>query len=183
MNVGTLFLVVGPSGAGKDTLLDGARRALDGDPGYVFATRVITRPADSGGEIHEEATEQEFLRRRDRGDFLLFWSAHGLHYGIPLGYAEPLAEGRHVVANVSRAILDDAAKRVAASCVVEVTAPPEILAARLARRGRETEEAIRARLLRRAPDPPDGLRRITVVNDGPVELGVSRLVAALRGPA
>jgi thymidine phosphorylase len=183
VSVGTLFLVVGPSGAGKDTLLEGAKRALAGDPSFVFATRVITRPADAGGEAHEEATPQEFLRRRDRGEFLLWWGAHNLHYGISSRYADPLAAGRHVVANVSRAVLSEAATRVAASCMIEVTAPPDILLARLTGRGRETEDEIRGRLGRRVPDPPQGLRRIVVVNDGPVETGVARLVAALKHPA
>ena len=81
---GTMYLVVGPSGAGKDTLLDGARQALAGDARYVFARRAITRPADAGGEEHDSVTSDEFARRRERGDFMVSWSAHGLDYGLPL---------------------------------------------------------------------------------------------------
>ena len=94
-------LVVGPSGAGKDTLLDAARGALAGDPRFRFVRRVITRPADPGGEDHEPVTEADFATR----DFALQWQAHGLRYGIPADIAVDLAAGLVVVANVSRAII------------------------------------------------------------------------------
>src|SRR5258708_1339198 len=125
-----LVLVVGPSGAGKDTLLEAARRALADDPRFRFVRRVITRPADAGGEAHEAVTEEEFARRA----FALQWQAHGLHYGIP---AETIVGGPVVVvANVSRTVVADAARRFPTR-VIEVTAPVEVLAARLAARARE----------------------------------------------
>src|ERR1700686_4695699 len=124
-----LVLVVGPSGAGKDALLSGARQAFAGDPRIHFARRVITRPVDAGGEDHEAVTEAEFAAR----DFALSWSAHGLRYGIP---AEGVRRTPVVVANVSRGVVDDAAARFPVR-VIEVTAPPDMLASRLAARGRE----------------------------------------------
>ncbi len=111
-----LVLVVGPSGAGKDTLLDAARRALAGDPRFHFVRRVITRPADAGGEVHEAVTEEEFAAR----DFALQWQAHGLRYGIP---ADAIEAGVVSVDNVSRTIIADAARRFRVR-VIEVTAPP-----------------------------------------------------------
>ena len=47
---GTFVAVIGPSGAGKDTILAGARAALANDASFLFPRRVITRPADH----HEE---------------------------------------------------------------------------------------------------------------------------------
>jgi phosphonate metabolism protein PhnN/1,5-bisphosphokinase (PRPP-forming) len=119
-----LVLVVGPSGAGKDTLLEAARQALADDPRFRFVRRVITRPAEAGGEAHEAVTETEFATR----DFALQWQAHGLRYGIP---ADAIGDAIITVANVSRLVIAEAAQRFPIR-VIEVTAAPEILAVRLA---------------------------------------------------
>lgn len=181
MTSGTLFLVVGPSGAGKDTLMDGARAALDGNPGIVFARRAITRPQDAGGEDHDALTDSEFDARHQSGGFMLDWQAHGLKYGIPAAHADDLSAGRHVIANVSRGVIAEAIARYSPTVVLEVTATPEILAHRLAGRGRETEDDIRARLARHAASIPEDAVRTTIVNDGTVAEGVEKFVAALKG--
>lgn len=179
MSQGTLFLVVGPSGVGKDTLLDGARAALTTDARFVFARRVITRAADAGGEDHEAVTSEEFSRRKQAGDFLLTWSAHGLDYGLPASLAQHLEQGRHVVANGSRATIEELAKLVANLVVIEVTAPATTVAARLRARGRESSPEIDGRLARAVPRPLSHIRVIQIANDADVATGVGRLVAAL----
>ncbi|HXT79499.1 MAG TPA: phosphonate metabolism protein/1,5-bisphosphokinase (PRPP-forming) PhnN [Acetobacteraceae bacterium] len=168
-----LVLVVGPSGAGKDTLLEGARKALADDPRVCFARRVITRPGDAGGEAHEAVTEAEFASR----DFLLRWTAHGLQYGIPAALAEKIARGITVIANVSRGVITEAAARFPVQ-VIEVTAPPDILAVRLAARGREVSADIAARLERRVALPA-GILIETIVNDRLPEQGVARFLEVL----
>ena len=145
---GTLFLVVGPSGAGKDTLLEGAR---------------------------------EFARRRERGDFMAWWSAHDLDYGLPRGLLDDLAAGRHVVANVSRGVIGNIAGRVANVRVVEITAPPDVLAARLENRGREDASGVAGRLARRGAGAPPGITVTTIMNDGTPDEGISRFVDAISG--
>ncbi len=102
------------------------------------------------------------------------WHAHGLHYGIRR--AETL-RAPVTVMSLSRAVLQQVAAR-APLTVIEVTAPPEALAARLAARGREGAAEIAARLAREVP-LPDGLARLRVVNDGTVKQGAERLLAAL----
>ncbi|HVM81880.1 MAG TPA: phosphonate metabolism protein/1,5-bisphosphokinase (PRPP-forming) PhnN, partial [Stellaceae bacterium] len=143
---GTLILVVGPSGAGKDTLIEGARDALAGDRRFLFPRRVITRPAEAGGEEHEAMSSVEFAAAEAAGAFALSWGAHGLRYGIPSGIDAELARGRHVVVNVSRSILAEARRRYRPLAIVEVTAPVEVLAERLAARGREGAADIAQRL-------------------------------------
>lgn len=168
-----LVLVVGPSGAGKDTLLTMARAALAGDARFRFVRRVITRPADAGGEDHDPVSHTEFAVR----DFALSWEAHGLQYGIPADVADDIARGVVVVANVSRSIIAEAAVRFPVR-VIEVTAPAEVLAARLSARGRETAADVTRRLARRIA-LPTGIEVTTVVNDSVPELGAEQLVAHL----
>jgi ribose 1,5-bisphosphokinase len=165
--------VVGPSGAGKDTLMAGARAVLAGDPRFHFIQRSITRPAEAGGETHHPLNRAEFEAERAAGRFALWWEAHGLLYGIPALLPPGVA-----VANLSRTVLAEAARRMPLR-VLEITAPPAVLAARLAARGRETEAEIAARLAREAPLPP-GLDVVRVMNEGPVEQGIAQVVAALR---
>ena len=169
-----LVLVVGASGAGKDTLLTAAQQALAADPRFRFVRRVITRPAEAGGETHEAASEAEFAVR----DFALQWRAHGLRYGIP---AEAVAVGVVTVANVSRTVISEATRRFRVR-VIEVTAPRDVLAARLASRGREAADDIGARLMRSVAIP-EGVPVETVVNDGTVPDGVARFLAALNRAA
>jgi phosphonate metabolism protein PhnN/1,5-bisphosphokinase (PRPP-forming) len=169
-----LVLVVGPSGAGKDTLLAAARHALACDATMRFVRRAITRPAEAGGEDHEAVTEAQFAAR----DHALQWQAHGLRYGIPADIAEDLARGATVVANVSRGVIAEAATRFPTR-VIEVTAPPAMLAARLGARGREDAADV-ARRLAREVALPEGVPVTRVVNDASLAEGVTRFVAALR---
>jgi phosphonate metabolism protein PhnN/1,5-bisphosphokinase (PRPP-forming) len=169
-----IFAIVGPSGAGKDTLIEGA---LKQRPDLRLIRRVITRPTAAGGEDFEGVTEAEFATRQARGDFALHWQAHGLSYGIPKAQLQAPGD---VIFNGSRAALPEAAKVFPGLRVILVTAPDHILAARLAARGRETEADISQRLNRAAFTLPEGITAETVVNDGALDTGIARLLAALQ---
>jgi phosphonate metabolism protein PhnN/1,5-bisphosphokinase (PRPP-forming) len=168
-----LVLVVGPSGAGKDTLLGLARAALADNPRIRFVRRVITRPDDAGGEDHEAISEAEFAAR----SFALQWQAHGLHYGIPDDLTDDLAAGSAVVANVSRGVIAHAAERYPTS-VIEITAPPHILAQRLAARGRETDDDVAKRLSRSVSIPPH-IAIETIINDKTLAEAADHFISAL----
>jgi ribose 1,5-bisphosphokinase len=177
---GTLVLVVGPSGAGKDSLIAGARLALAADGDFVFPRRFITRAADAGGEDHVALTQDEFAQRRAGSGFLLSWTAHGLDYGISSELARMLVEGRTVIVNVSRAVIDEARARYRPLVVIEVTAPLDILASRLAARGRETASDVAARLSRAVAERPTAPETVTLCNDGALAPAIARFVALLR---
>jgi ribose 1,5-bisphosphokinase len=172
---GTLFLIVGPSGAGKDTLIAAARTALDAR--FVFPRRVITRPSEPDGEDHEVTDELSFAARERAGAFALSWRAHGLAYGIPASIAEELAAGKHVVANVSRAVVAVARARFVRTHIILVTAPAEVLRARLEARGREGGAAIDERLGRAQDVAPDSV----IVNGGAAETAAQAFLAVLKG--
>ena len=180
---GWLVLVVGPSGAGKDTLIAAAKGALADDPRVVFPRRVITRSAVAALEDHDSVSAERFAAMRAAGDFALDWQAHGLCYGLPASLLDDLLAGRTVVVNGSRAVVAETARRFPNVRVLLVEAAPEVRAARLAGRGRESAEEIRRRLAREVATPLPGAIRID--NSGALRDATAAFLAALRisGPA
>lgn len=177
---GRLVLVVGPSGAGKDTLISAAKAALADDRRYVFPRRVVTRTASKELEDHESVTMEAFDSLEAAGAFALTWRAHGLAYGIPANLGVALEAGRIVVLNVSRAIVAEARARFPGTAVLLVDAAAALRAERLAARGRETAEAIAARIGREVPSAGE---TIVIDNSGSLENGVAGFLEALRGLA
>ena len=175
---GCFFLVVGPSGAGKDSLMDGAKQTLL-DKGFVFAKRVITKPPGMVGEDYTSCTAEEFKQRSQNLEFLITWQAHGYDYGLERTLLEQQAQGRHIVANGSRAIVNQIKDVVPNLVVVLVTAPVETLAKRLAARGRETESEIKERLQRQTQPFDDTTEVLIVVNDGTLTTGIEKFTDAL----
>jgi phosphonate metabolism protein PhnN/1,5-bisphosphokinase (PRPP-forming) len=152
---GRLVLVVGASGSGKDALIGWARERAHAQ--VKFARRTITRAEQPGGEPHHAVSESEFDAMLARGAFALHWRANGNRYGIGREVDAWLEEGRTVVVNGSREDLPRAAALYPQLEVVHVTAPEELLRARLQARAREDVEAITARLARRPPVPSAAL--------------------------
>ncbi len=173
---GTLVAVVGPSGVGKDSLIDIARRHFAGRDDLRFVRRVITRAEDSVGEDHHAVTPEAFEELSKSGAFAVSWQAHGLGYGIPADVYDDLASGHVVIANGSRSALDAFHAAFPHLVVVNVTARPEILAKRLASRGRETAADIEARLARSSEPLPPGLHIVTIDNSGELDLAGKELV-------
>jgi phosphonate metabolism protein PhnN/1,5-bisphosphokinase (PRPP-forming) len=166
-----LLVVVGPSGAGKDSVLRAWRERL-GDAPVHFARRTITR-APEASERHESVDEAEFGRLRAAGELATWWHAHGLLYGVRHSELDALAQGRWVVLNGSRAHLDTIRGQAPQLRSVEITASAATLAARLSQRGREDARAVQQRLSR-APTAEVSLR---LVNDGPLHDAVEALHA------
>ncbi len=169
-----LIAVVGPSGAGKDTLMMAAAKAR---PDLLIVRRVITRPEAAGGEDFEGVSDHAFAARKAAGQFALDWQAHGLSYGIP---KDQLSRPGLILFNGSRAMLSAAKAQFPGLQFLLVTAPVPVLAARLAARGRETAADIVVRLERASFTLPPGIAATVVVNDGTLAEGVTRFLAALQ---
>jgi ribose 1,5-bisphosphokinase len=179
---GQFFLVVGPSGAGKDTLLRHAQEALQHDPEVVFVRRIVTRPA-SAAEDHHSLSLRDFRAAARQGAFALSWSAHGLSYAIPLSVESDIAAGRRVVCNVSRSVVGDARARYRRAVVVLVTAPEEVLRARLMARGRPSDIDVAARLSRASSFASTLCPDHVIVNVGSIERAAAELAALICGVA
>jgi ribose 1,5-bisphosphokinase len=177
---GRLILVVGPSGAGKDTLIAIARDALRGDPQFVFARRVVTRSA-SPFEDNDSLGEAEFDRAAASGSFAFWWEAHGHRYGVPRSIDGDIRAGRTVVCNTSRAIVPGLRDDYARVTVVLVTAPSDVLEARLAGRMRQSDGAGRSRIERRHDFQETLLPEIVICNTGEAKIGARALVDAVMG--
>ena len=125
-------------------------------------------------------TEEAFEQVESAGGFALSWRAHGLAYGIPMAVDQQLAQGNDVLVNLSRAVLTQAQARFPRFVVLSLTAPAEVLAQRLAGRGRESAEEITARLARKGRALPAGLPVIEIDNSGPLERTVDTILARLQ---
>jgi phosphonate metabolism protein PhnN/1,5-bisphosphokinase (PRPP-forming) len=183
MGNGALALVVGPSGAGKDTLIGAAKAALADDPRFSFPRRVVTRAAMVELEDHDSIDVNEFGRQKLRGAYALDWEAHGLCYGVPAAIDVAMVAGRIVVVNTSRKVIERAIEKYPNCHVLLVTARPEVRAKRLAGRGRESAEDIAARLQREGAPVPDGVVPLVIDNSAGLDDGVAAFVGALRAIA
>jgi ribose 1,5-bisphosphokinase len=175
---GRLVVVVGPSGAGKDTLIAQARAQLARDPTFVFPLRLVTRAA-SAAEDHLTISEGDFARAVSHGNFAFWWEAHGLKYALPASIDDDLRAGRTAVCNVSRGIVAALRLRYARLVVVLVTAPADVLADRLATRSRASDGDLAQRLGRGAPPPAEFAPDHVIENVGDIADGAARLLAAI----
>ncbi len=176
---GRLILVIGPSGAGKDTLLGLARAACAEDRSVVFPRRVVTRQA-SAFEDNEQVSLEMFQRARACGEFAVHWEAHGHGYGLTRVIDDELRAGRTVVANGSRTVIGAVRRAYANVTVVSITAPPEILQQRLAARARDSDGQIGQRL-DRAIDDPAAVPDLIIVNVGGAEDHARELLRIIKG--
>jgi len=170
-----LVLVVGPSGVGKDTLMNRARVLLAGRSDIVFVKREITRPTTGDAEQHIPIEEDAFTRRQADGAYALSWRANGLGYGVRTEIESHLAAGAIVVLNTSREIVASARQRFGRVRIISIVADPATIAERLKQRGRESAPDMARRLERASRPDLSGDDVVVLRNEGGVEEGAQRL--------
>lgn len=175
---GRLVLVVGPSGAGKDTLLRLAQAACVDDHDVVFPRRVVTRES-SADEDNVALGPDEFRRAQEQGNFAVHWEAHGHSYALPIDINDDIRAGRAVVANVSRTVIGELRKTYANVVVVAITAPPDVLAQRLAARARHSDGNLADRLTR-SVDDATARADVTILNAGSADYHGRHLLRVIR---
>lgn len=177
-SLGPVIAVVGPSGVGKDSVM---MALVEADPRLSLLKRVITRAPEAGGEDYTPVSAAEFAKRVATGEFALHWSAHGLQYGVPAAaVSAQRAAGRGVLVNFSRSVLMQAQEVFGNFLVLNVTASPKVLAARLAGRGRETAEEQAKRLAQAMKPLPEGLAHVYQIdNSGDLNTAVQAARAVI----
>lgn len=175
-----LLYTMGPSGAGKDSLLAWLKTRLHPQAPVHFARRTIDRPVQSGGEQHESVDAGTFGHLRDQGAFSMHWTANGLQYGIRHTEIAGLGRDQWVMVNGSRAYLPHALLRFSGMTVVHITAGAEVLRARLLARQRETPAMVEARVQRAiAFETPPECRLLEIHNDTSLEAAGISLMQSL----
>ncbi len=176
---GRMVVVVGPSGAGKDTLMAEAARFFAGRDDIQFARRIITRDGAAGGEDHDGVSEAEFQDLKEAGRLAVSWHAHGLFYGIPAETRDAVEAGKLVIANGSRSALDAFKSAYPRLTVINVVARPDVLAARLEARGRESRSDILRRLERSSLTVEGDYDVVTIDNSGALAQATDIMIKAL----
>lgn len=171
-----LVLIIGPSGAGKDSVLLKTKELLAGNEHFVFPRRLVTRPFYPGAEDYIPTTQQKFAALNAQGKFILSWHTHGLDYGIPASIQDELKTGRVVIINVSREVVKKAREIFPGLVkVIKISASKEIIRDRLLKRGRESAAEIEERLNRDFSVACD----LEIDNSGELETATAKLVAEL----
>lgn len=187
--------IVGPSGAGKDTIMNAVHEVLKNNPEFLFVRRIITRKAGINSfNDHDETSQnignednigvslEKFFELSQKASFSLQWFAHGIHYGLPMGIVDEVHKGKIVIANVSRAELEHAKELFGKVYVIEINAPIGILKERLLGRKREKITDIEERL-KRANIPiqlPEGSKYCYIDNSGNVKSAVDKMLSILQ---
>jgi len=177
---GRLIVVVGPSGAGKDSILKGAANYFHDNPRIDFVRRVITRECDPSSEVHASVTEAQFISLKKRGAFSVSWQANGLYYGLPVEVLAKIAQGQLLIANGSRAAVADLRSTFNPLTIVHVNVTQDVLAERLASRRRETAEQIEQRLHRNQTIIPiEGDDVVTIDNSAARDTAIDEFISLI----
>jgi ribose 1,5-bisphosphokinase len=176
---GRLVLVVGPSGAGKDTLMGLAKAACVDDANIVFARRFITREA-SASEDNEQIGVDAFEQALAQDAYAMHWEAHGHHYALSRAIDDDIRVGRTVIANVSRTVIASMRRSYTEVVVVSITAPADVLAQRIAARARGSDGNIAERLGRTVDDLA-ALPDATIMNVGSADYHARQFVRIIKG--
>ena len=176
---GIFVAVVGPSGAGKDSIMRVAAAAFAGDYTVHFARRIVTRISNSD-EDHDSVSEGEFAALIEAGALALHWKAHGLFYGIPASIHNRLAAGHVVIANTSRAIAPEIKTTFPHSIFIHITAAADVLQQRLTERGREASADQMLRIARSNALEQQFGADIRIENNGELEDAAADFIKAIR---
>ena len=149
MSKGKLIVIVAPSGAGKSTLIKRMKKEFPVLKESVsFTTRKI-REGEVHGQQYFYISREEFLDRRDAGEFIEWAEVHSNFYGTSKAFVESeLNDGSSLLFDLDVQGVDSFKNYFGDKAKAIFIIPPSIdeLEARLRKRGTETEEVIKMRV-------------------------------------
>lgn len=177
---GTLVLIVGNSGSGKDSLIQWVLKAWPTGrmPPFV-PTRLITRPPSPETEGFESISEEQFQQMAKKGTFSLQWKSYETYYGVNREIESELAKGRAVLVNVSRQIVESTRRQFPKVSVIFIRVPFQVTEARIRSRGREQGNALEPRLERAQKNPEFPSADYVIDNSGDLDKAGQQLLDIL----
>ena len=173
---GVLFLVVGNSGAGKDSIISGLINKYPSNLKKIYAPkRYITRPT-SETEKSISISQLEFNKMEKDGDYALKWHIYSLDYGIHIEIEDWLKNGHPVIINVSRTVVNEAKEKYKNVKVVFIDVPYEITYQRIKDRKRESEELLNKRIERAKKNQKFPEADFVVDNSGKLDDAINQLL-------
>ncbi|MFW9819795.1 MAG: phosphonate metabolism protein/1,5-bisphosphokinase (PRPP-forming) PhnN [Candidatus Thorarchaeota archaeon] len=176
---GTLFLVVGNSGSGKDSIISGVVKNFPSELKKIHAPkRYITRSPSKFEENISVSTE-EFAEMEKKGIFALRWHIYDLDYGISKHIEEYLKKGHPVIINVSRLVVKEARKKYENVKVIFISVPFEITYQRIKDRKRECEDLLKQRIERARNNQEFPEADFVIDNSGDLDDAIDELLKYL----
>lgn len=98
---GLLFVISGPSGVGKGSIIQGLLICIKDLLVSVSATTRHSRPGEINGIHYHFLGQEEFLRHIESGKFMEWVQVHGAYYGTPKQFLEKeLSAGKDIVLDI-----------------------------------------------------------------------------------
>lgn len=145
---GSMFLIVAPSGAGKSSLVNALLQSDTTLELSISCTTRAPRPGEQNGREYHFLSVEEFLRRRDDGDFLEWAEVHGNFYGTSKSWLEErMKEGKDVILEIDWQGARQIQKLIPQALWIFILPPSlQTLEDRLRQRGQDDEATIQKRV-------------------------------------
>jgi ribose 1,5-bisphosphokinase len=173
---GFLILVIGNSGSGKDSIINGVlERYIQNKRKIHLVQRYITRlPSETEKNI--PISPIIFKEMEKKGQFALKWHIYGLDYGVPIEIDKWLEVGDIALVNVSRTIVKEARKKYKNVKIIFIDVPFEMILKRLRDRGREDEKKLEERIERARKNQKFPTADFIIDNSGDLETAINQFL-------
>lgn len=179
---GSLFLVSAPSGAGKSSLVNALLKLEPGLKLSISFTTRTPRPGEQNGREYHFITIDDFLNRKNHGEFLEFAEVHGNYYGTSkILIQEAMQAGTDILLEIDWQGAQQVKRQFPDVASVFILPPSlEALNERLNKRGQDSQEVISRRILAAGGEIAHAPEFEYVIINQDFELALSELSAIVK---